>query len=333
MFRLTPDDLGGADHNARALAALRRFRVVDVRDAADPNLEFERAYTALEGEFAASGELEPRHDLLWELYKRTSPPGWDIRYHLINFYDGEALAGVRDTYVLVHADRKVAVVLLAHALVLPPWRRTGLGALIRGVPAALGREALARHALHDGHLLLFLEMEPIDPADDRTLVRMLAYGRGGYGVLPPDQIPYVQPDFSDWRSAGLAPRPIPLLLLVRHVGYELMRTLSLPLTLAVYDAIDLLHMPATPEDTLARRDMLRAALARRAPTADKVPLLPVDMPIPEYFRPLLRERVLPLMPRRLGGLEGQVPDPTASDAALYDCCVRLGGAATLPSMA
>lgn len=333
VMRVLPDDLGGADHNARALSALRRFRVVDVRDAASPEREFERAYATLASEFAASGELEPRHDLQWELYKRTDPPGWHVRYHLLNFYDGERLAGVRDTYVMVHPARRVCIVLLAHALVLPEWRRTGLGALIRAVPAALGREALARHRIPDGQLLIFLEMEPVDPRDERTVVRMLAYGRAGYRVLPPDQVPYAQPDFSDWRSAGGAPRPIPLVLLVRHVGHELLSSMPLPLVRAVYDAIDLLHMPATPEDTLARQDMLNAALARRKPGDDRVPLLPCDTPVPELFRPLLRERVLPLIPRRLGGLEGERPDTLASELGLYELCARLGGATSLPSMA
>jgi hypothetical protein len=146
-------------------------------------------------------------------------------YHLlIARDDGGSLAGVRDCHVILDAAARVAVVYLAHALVLPRYRRTGLGALLRGAPIALARKALHQAGLDASQvdILIAAEMEHPDPGDAASVVRLVVYGKDGFSAIDPVQLPYFQPDFRDLAAlpAGTAPSPLPLLAVVRWLGHE-----------------------------------------------------------------------------------------------------------------
>lgn len=307
----------GHDDNPRSRAALREFCWREARDgnrAGGP--EFWRAYAALDGEFGPRGELEVPGDLLWELYERPADPRWDITYHLINFYpddgsggEGAPLAAVRDCYVMAQPAANVIVLFLSHALVTQHFRRTGLGALIRTLPALLGQQAAIRLGIPDADILLMAEMDPIDPATEATLIRMKAYGGSGFSFLPPQWLPYAQPDFSEWHGTGRSPVPVPLVLVTRWVGHEGATALPARLAWALYDSVDELHRPATPEDTAARREFAERTLAGR----DPVPLIAVDPARPELLEPLLKSNVLPLLPRRLSGTEGEPAGDRAAE--------------------
>src|SRR4029453_5077832 len=100
-----------------------------------------------------------------------------------------AFAGVRDCFVTVDRATRRAVVLLPHTLLLPEFRRSGAGAILRSVPVVL---------VHDAdEILLAGEMDMAVPHPTGTVVRLLAYGRAGFRVLPPTMLPSAQPDLRD----------------------------------------------------------------------------------------------------------------------------------------
>src|SRR5262249_51330626 len=152
------------------------------RSSADP--AFDEAYAALEAEFAPRGELERRavvaawldgaaHEL-----PAQDPPGmlrW--RYHLIAAHDQAGLAGVRDCHAVLDASCGVCVVYLAHTLVAPAHRGSGLGALLRAAPVTLGKRALseAGHAPEASDLMLAAEMEHVRRDVPDTVARLVSY--------------------------------------------------------------------------------------------------------------------------------------------------------------
>ena len=301
----------GRDDNPRSREAARGFSWRSAQDGDRAGgEEFWRAYRALDAEFGPRGELEIPDDLLWEMYERKPDDRWDIRYHLLNFYAGDGpnaeLAAVRDCYTMAQPKAGIVVVFLSHAIVLPAYRRSGLGPLIRTLPARLGREAAATLGMAGAEILLLAEMDPIDPGSAPTLIRMKAYGGSGFSFLPPQWLPYAQPDFSNWREARRDPAPVPLVLVTRWLGREEASEIPARLAWALYDSIDELHRTATPEDTAARRAFAERVLAGR----DPVPLIGVDPGRPDRLEPLLRANVLPFLPQRLSGTGGApVGDP------------------------
>ena len=64
-------------------------------------------------------------------------------------------------------------------------------------------------------------------------MRLLAYGRAGFRVVPPWRLPYAQPDFRDLAALGAPATPVPLMLLVRQVGAEASRSLDARAALAL----------------------------------------------------------------------------------------------------
>jgi GNAT superfamily N-acetyltransferase len=212
-------DLAPGDDKARA--ALERFRLARVQEAA--GRDFREGWGALDAEFGPRGEIErPEVVRGWlEASRgRALPEGLWWEYHLIVARDAEGvLAGARDCHVTVDAARGECVVYLAHTLVLPPYRRAGLAALLRAAPVTAAQRALVRAATA-GDVLLAAEMEPADPAAEDTIVRLVAYGRGGFAVVPPAVLPYCQADFRDPARIGEAPRPLPLLAVVRWLGHD-----------------------------------------------------------------------------------------------------------------
>jgi GNAT superfamily N-acetyltransferase len=260
------------------------YRIEGVVASSAP--DFAEAYAALAAEFESRGELERREVIAHWLDKpqarmgtASSGDGLERSYHLLVARDDEGrLAGVRDCHVIL--DRSgVAVVYLAHALVLPAYRRTGLGVLLRRAPIAIGRRAIGEAGLStaDVELLLAAEMEPASLEDDASIVRLTAYGRDGFAAIAPSALPYCQPDFRDLDALGASgekPRPIPLLAVVRFIGHDGARSLSTRLARAFVTHLYAVFATHVRPDHLAA---LQAATLRvlDASTEGEVPLLPL----------------------------------------------------------
>ena len=216
------------------------YRIEAVESSKSPS--FEEAYGALVTEFGPRGELERREVMVRWLDEPSSTPtsssGEELRrtYHLLVARDERgSLAGVRDCHVVWDRREAIAVVYLAHVLVLPPYRRTGLGALLRSMPAAIARRVLGEAGMDASKvdILFAAEMEPASRGDEASIVRLIAYGRDGFAAIAPAALPYWQPDFRDLDGVlarGGEPRPIRLLAVVRFLGHE--GALSLPRRLA-----------------------------------------------------------------------------------------------------
>ncbi len=287
------------------------YRIGEVTSSRDA--DFPLAYAALAGEFASRGELERR-----EVLERwvDAPPGhgpgaMDFRhtYHLLVARDERgALAGVRDCHGILDVRAGVAVAYLAHVLVLAPYRRTGVGAMLRAHPIELVRRSMLEERMDpaSSDLLVAAEIEPADPDDPASLVRLAAYGRAGFSVIAPAALPYCQPDFRDLRElkalgdVAPTPRPIPLLAVVRWLGQE--GATSLPKRLArafvrhLY-AVFAMHVPL---DHLAALQMRTLEVLDAVP-GDLVALLPLPRNTEDAnaLLPLSRPAVLPLFPEEL----------------------------------
>lgn len=273
------------------------YRIEEVSSSG--SADFAEAYAALDAEFGARGELERREVVeRWLDEPRSAAPhdgrapDLQRRYLLLLARDEHgALAGVRDCHVVVELAERIVLVYLAHSLVLPAYRRTGLAALFRSEPLARARDAAKQAGLSDGafELLLAAEMEPAVESDPASLVRLVAYGRAGFAAIAPAALPYCQPDFGE----RAVPLPIPLLAVVSWIGHE--GATSLPKRLA---RAYLRHLHAVFA-THVRADHL-AALERAtlcvldAVATDDVPLLPLPRTTDdrEAFAPLEREAVL-----------------------------------------
>ena len=162
------------------------YRIDEVGAARSP--DFDDAYAALAAEFEPRGELE-RRDVVEHWLDEPGPrEGASLQrtYHLLVARDERgALAGVRDCHV-VWGDG-VAIVYLAHVLVLPPYRRTGLGALLRAMPLALAERVLGASGMdaRKMDLLLAAEMEPATLGDAASAVRLAAYGKDRFAAIAP----------------------------------------------------------------------------------------------------------------------------------------------------
>ena len=293
ILHLQSVDISPRERGPRVIEALHRFTI---REVTDSGPLFEMAYQALWDEFGARGELEVPEVLLRELTGRDNP---HFSYHLLTFWEGDQLAAVRDLFVVLVPDVG-GYVLLSHSLVIPRFRRSGVGALIRGAPVSIGRRQLQRAGI-SGDLLLMAEMDPLDPNTDATMIRLLAYGNAGFRVIPPQILPYVQPDFSGWVSAGREPAPIPLMLVVRWVDHEEETALPAPIIRLLTDGIDEVHHLDYPEDTKVRRANMAPFLEHRA----VFPTLEIRRDQLQLLSPILRTNAMPLFSRRLGGTEGQ----------------------------
>jgi hypothetical protein len=221
------------------------YSLTRVRSAS--STDFDTAYGALDAEFGSRGELERREVIARWLAERES-------YHLLlaRTADG-TFAGVRACHVL--GDRRARVVYLSHALVLPPFRRTGLGALFRQVPIELAGDC--------DDLLLAAEMET-----DST-IRFLAYAKDRFAAIPREVLPYVQPDFSLHPTT-----PIPLVAVVRWVGHEDARALPKRLAHAYVKRLYEVFATHVAGDHLAPLEAGMRAALDAAPGGD-VPLRPL----------------------------------------------------------
>ncbi|XYH98046.1 hypothetical protein ACMHYB_61625 [Sorangium sp. So ce1128] len=312
-----PRDVCPGEGPEKVARALAQFSVVEVQgDAA-----FDEGYRALDAVFGPKGELE-RHEVLsdWFAGKHTDPEAPIVAtYHMLlaRGVDDGRLAGVRDCYVTLDRATRRCVALLSHALVLPDFRRTGLAALLRAAPIALARRALREAGLGEGgapadvsagcaeaqapasgaEILLAAEMEAVDPDDRDTVVRLIAYGRAGFAVIPPTVLPYAQPDFRDTAALGVAPVPLPLLAVVRQVGEEERADIPRARAESFLRHYQTAHAREVSLSDLAPiRDNALARLS--AFPGARVPLIRIPRGPAEIagFAPLLRSAVMPLYP-------------------------------------
>ena len=248
------------------------FSLRAVTGPTDP--DFAPAYAALAEEFEARGELERREVIEgWLSEART--------YRLLVARTAEgAFAGVRDFHVITDPVARITVVYLAHVLVLPPFRRSGLAARLRSEPLV---------GISGGDVMVAAEMEPASLDEPPTLVRLVAYGREGFSAIDPSRLHYRQPDF---RKLGAhdVPRPIPLLAIVRVVGREGATVIPIALArafvrhlYAVFAThVNAAHLAALEAETLGPLEGLT-----------ELPLLPLPRRVDdaEAFAPLARQEI------------------------------------------
>lgn len=301
-------DVPARDH-ARVVEVAARVRIDVVGSSADP--AFTAAYDALDGFFGARGEMEDRPTLarLVDAPRLDYRPGLVGHYRLLAAWHGDDLAAARDCWIDLDEETGVCQVALSHVWVAPPWRRTGLAALLRALPATLARPLAAAALGPDAPVVLAAEMEPVDPAEPDTVVRLLAYGRSGFAVLDPTRVPYAQPDLRLLRPvdgwAGL-----PLLPVVRVVGAAGPRAVPAAHAAAFPRLFHAGHRLSLPAERVDPCELHALGTLARDP-AD-VALLPLPGGPGElgHLAPLVRGAILPLYPPALRG-----PDPTPGDPA------------------
>ncbi|AUX38444.1 MULTISPECIES: hypothetical protein [Sorangium] len=294
-----PRDVRPGEGPEKVAWALARFSVDEARDEA----AFDEGYRALDEVFGPKGELERREVLAaWFAGRHTDPAApIEARYHMLlaRSVDDGRLAGVRDGYVTLDRAARRCVMLLSHALVLPAYRRTGLAALLRAAPVALARRALEGAGLGGGgaEVMLAAEMEAVDPDDRDSVVRLIAYGRAGFAIVPPAVLPYAQPDFRDVAALGVAPVPLPLLAVVRQVGEEGRDDIPRARAASFLRHYQAVHAAEVSQGELA--PIRENALARLAAfPGERVPLIRIPRGPAEIagFAPVLRSAVMPLFP-------------------------------------
>jgi 4-aminobutyrate aminotransferase/(S)-3-amino-2-methylpropionate transaminase len=313
---LALSDVAPGERLDKVAAAWERFVIREADSAA----AFDEGFSTLFRAFGPTGEIERRETLeAWFRAGSLSAPDAPIRasYHLLLARDeGGVLAAVRDCFVTVDRAKKRSVVLLSHTLVLPAYRRTGLAALLRAVPAGLARRALADAGAPGGEILLAAEMEMVTPKDRDSVVRMLAYGRAGFRIVPPEALPYAQPDFRDLAVIGGEPVPLPFLAVVRQVGHEDRSDLTRERAEAIVRHLQAVHAcHCRPSDLVPIHEHALGRLARYR--HDPIPLLrlPSTPELVADLQPLLHSVVHSLYPA--AWWEGHDPnDPSEELAAL-----------------
>ena len=292
---------------AKACAAAEQFRLEVLTDP--DSSAFDRAYRMLDEFFGPRGELEERSALARFAREGMIPYGQRVEgnYRLVAAWDGDVLAGVRDCYIDIDPKVGVCLTALSHVLIAPAYRRTGLGALFRAFPVTLARQITAdRLGSHHGlPILIAAEMEPADPENPDTLIRLLAYGRSGFRVMDPRRVPYSQPDFRDVVALGLEHLALPLLPVLRWVDHPHATEIPGWLAAAYPRLFHMAHYTYLPVDRVKPSEMHALETLARSP--DPVPLLPLPTSFADVrlLEPLLRGAVLPLYPERLRG-----PDPS-----------------------
>jgi 4-aminobutyrate aminotransferase/(S)-3-amino-2-methylpropionate transaminase len=218
-------DIPPGENPEKARAALQRFQLEEVRrDEA-----FQLGYDTLDVQFGPVGEIE-RRDVLGRWFREGSLSRADsvvqVTYHMSLVWDGDAVAGVRDDFTAVDRETGRVVAFMSHSLALPAWRRSGLATLLRALPAAHARVDAERLGIAATERSLLAEMEMMEPDRQETRVRLLAYGKAGFRVVPPWHLPYAQPDFRDLAALGIVAQPVPMMILVRQVGEESLTTVD-----------------------------------------------------------------------------------------------------------
>ncbi len=242
-------DIPSGENPDKVRAALERFQLEEVRTEAS----FQLGYDALEVQFGPINEIE-RREVLWSWFEQKSltPVEQNIRafYHMSLIWEGQTLAAVRDDFGTVNRQTGAVVAFLSHSLVLPPYRRSGVAALIRALPAPHAR--LDAHALgvKPTEVSLLAEMEMFEAHRMETLVRLSSYGRAGFRVVPPWHVPYAQPDFRDIAALGVEAQPVPMMILVRQVGEESRQTIEPRRARTLLDHLAAIHRVTVDHDQI-----------------------------------------------------------------------------------
>lgn len=219
---MNPGDLAPGDAKS-ARADFSRIDCHRIEPEGDPL--FQMAFEALWAEFGGAGELEPAEVLAARLRRNPSVirSGQTTCYEMLLLTSGGEFAGITDQTAFVPADRTGALVHISHNLVAPPWRRTGLAGWLRALPVATARDLLAslgRPA--DSPITIIGEVEYPDHAHAGNVGRLHAYEKAGFKKIDPARVRYLQPDFRSPAEIDLdgASSPVPLCLVIRHVGSE-----------------------------------------------------------------------------------------------------------------
>ena len=192
-----------------------------IRSTADPF--FEAAFGALWKEFGEAGEMEQAgviaERMKWHPSQMLDEAALLYAMQLITRH-GEFVA-VRDHTAILLANEPGAIVHLAHNLVAPAWRRSGIAGWLRALPVSTALEALvAAGRPIDAPITLVGEMEHFNPSHAATGIRLTAYEKAGYKMVDPELVDYWQPDFRDPQVIDQenGPQPIPLCLMLRRIG-------------------------------------------------------------------------------------------------------------------
>lgn len=312
------EDLAPGERTDKVAAARERFVLREIGAEALPadRAAFQRGWAALNEVFGPVGEIEAA-DVLWRWLTAPNIPEDALRvarYRMVLAYDRDGqLAGVRDHFVVLDRSTGRVLILMSHSLVLQNARRTGLGALLRAAPLASARRLLDGWRVTPAEVLLIAEMEPIDPARRDQVVRMFAYAEAGFGVVPPDVLPYAQPDF---RRLDLPEYPpVPLMVLIRQVGEEHRTDAPLARIQAIVPLIHVVHGAECPPGHLRPiRAHTDAAIASKATDPQPLVRLPRGPAQIERLRPLLRSAALRSYPP--AWYEGPLGDPDEDLARL-----------------
>lgn len=291
----------------KVVASLGRLRLERVTSPESP--VFDQAYAMLDSFFGPRAELESR-DALAEFVKNPQleyGSGMGGEYHLLVAWDGHELVGVRDCYVDLDREAGVCLVALSHSYVVPEERRSGLAAILRAVAVSIARQSLAARGLVGAdrpEIVVAAEMEPVNPDDLDTVVRLIAYGRSGFSVLDPRRLPYSQPDFR--MPEGVVHTALPLLPVVRWVDHEHDTTMPAHVAAAFPRLFHAAHHKWLPAPWVDPSEA--HALRRLSRVAAPVPVLPLPKSgAPDQIErliPLLRSQVLPAYPPKLRGPDG-----------------------------
>lgn len=280
----------------KVAAAAGMYRL-ECLDSVGPS--FDRAYAMLDGYFGPRGELETKDTLAGFVRAGVLDYGGGMEghYRMVLAWEGDTLVGVRDCYADIDHDAGVCIMALSHSYVVPECRRTGLAALLRAMPATLGREVTARACVRPPEILLAAEMEPVDLADPASIIRLIAYGRSGFSILEPTRLPYTQPDFRE-------PPPtlgIPLMPVVRWTGRESAASVPVHVAAAFPRLFHACHRHYLDPARVDPCEVHALRTITRSP-AD-VPLLPMPRALDDAERiaPLLKDRVHAAYPPRLRG--------------------------------
>ncbi len=306
------DDVSPMDRE-KAASALARIQLDEIRDPS--GTAFGEAYDMLASFFAERGEMEDRSALAGFVRDRVLRygEGMEGTYHLITAREGGVLLGARDCYVDVDLQRGLCLVALSHSFVAPAARRSGVAAVFRALPVTLARRVLLERFGHALPTLVAAEMEPVDPEQPDTIVRLIAYGRSGFSVLDPQRFRYSQPDFRN--EPGASHTGIALLGVVRPVGLP---NDALPVEVVeefprLFHTCHRMYLP--PEQVDASENHAMRWLAE---DAAPVPLLPLPTGRDTLHRlaPLVRGAVLPLYPPGLRGPDARFGNPAEELAAI-----------------
>lgn len=301
----------------RLRALLDKVRLEVVEDDAS----FEAGLAILNAHFGPKGEIESDEVLRrwFRAGRRISRiPDYEVQYLmvLVRALDGQII-GVRDCFFSFARDSRRVVVLLSHSYVVPDWRRSGVASLLRTVPAQLASEGLGG-AGGAGSITLFAEMEFIDPADQSSIVRLVAYGRTGFLAVPPTALHYAQPDFRE-REPGEPARPLPFISVIRRLGREDERLVGPGELRELIDHVQSIHAEHCSLDDLA--EIREQAFPSGAFCLDVVLLRP-SLTDFSSLDPLLESAVVDLYPPEWWSGPRPPPFPEAQAALRRDWSER-----------